>query len=87
MLTTAPISSPPALPPWMTSRSVDVYLFFDQVLGAVDEVVEGVLLLHHAALFAPFLAQLAAAADVRDHVNHAAIEQAETARRKRRRSG
>ena len=27
MLTTAPTSRPPALPPWITSRSVDVYVF------------------------------------------------------------
>ncbi len=27
MLTTAPIKSPPAEPPWIISRSVDVYLF------------------------------------------------------------
>ena len=41
----------------------------DQVLGAVDEVGEGVHLLHHPALLAPVLAQLAAAADVGDRVD------------------
>ena len=66
MLTTAPISRPPALPPWITSRSGDGVLVLDQVLGAVDEVVERVHLLHHAALLAPLLAELAAAADVGD---------------------
>ena len=85
MFATAPTSRPPALPPWITSRSVDVYLVLDQILRAVDEVVEGVHLLHHAALLAPFFAELAAAADVGDRVDDAAIEQAQAARRERRR--
>ena len=52
----------------------------DQVLRAVDEIGEGVHLLHHAALLAPFLAHLAAATDVGVGVDDAAIEQAQPAR-------
>ena len=42
----------------------------------VDEVGEGVLLMHHAAGVVPGLAEVAAAADVRDGHDDAAIEQA-----------
>ena len=48
----------------------------DQEFGAIDEVEERVLLLHEHAVFAPLLAHLVAAANVRDGVGHAAVEQA-----------
>ena len=81
MLATAPTSRPPALPPWMTSRSRRRVALARPVFGAVDEVREGVHLLHHPALLAPLLAEFAAAADVGHGVDHAAIEQAEAAGR------
>src|SRR6185295_982114 len=51
----------------------------DDGLGARDEVGERVHLLHHASLLAPLFAKLAAAANVRDRVDDAAIEQREPA--------
>ena len=53
----------------------------DQVLGARDEVGERVALLEHAAGIVPALAEVAAAADVGDGEGHAALEQAQPARR------
>ena len=85
MLATAPISRPPALPPWITSRSGERVPVLDEVLGAVDEVGERVHLQHHPPLLAPLLAELAAAADVGQRVDHAAVEQAQAARREGRR--
>ena len=52
----------------------------DQVLGAGDEIGEGVALVQHASLIVPALAQFAAAANVRDRDNHATVEQPETRR-------
>ena len=85
MLTTAPISSPPALPPWITSRSADVYLFLTRYSAQSMKSVKRVHLLHHASLLAPLLAELAAAANVGERVDHAAVEQAQTVRGERRR--
>src|SRR5207249_6275383 len=53
----------------------------DQMLGARDEVGERVALLEHAAGIVPALAQVSAAADVGDREGHAALEQAQPARR------
>ena len=76
MLVTAPISRPPAEPPSIIRRSRDVYLFLIEIVGDVDEVGEGVHLLHHAAGVAPRLAELAAAANARLRVDEAAVEKA-----------
>ena len=66
MLTTAPISRPPALPPSIASASPVAIAFRDEVFGDSDEVGEGVPLLHHASGIVPGLAHIAAAANVRD---------------------
>ena len=50
-------------------------LVLHQVIGAVDEVGEGVLLVHHAAGLVPRLAHLTAAADVGDGEHDATIDQ------------
>ena len=50
-----------------------------QVLGAIDEVSEGVHLVHHAPGIMPGLAQIAAAADMRVSHHYSAIEQREPA--------
>ena len=54
-------------------------LLFHHMFGAGDEVGEGVYLIHHAAGFAPGFTQFAAAANVRDDIDDAAIEQSQTA--------
>ena len=54
-------------------------LVVDQVLRDVDEVVEGVHLLHHLAVVVPRAAHLLAAADVGDGVGEAAVDQAQHA--------
>ncbi len=58
-------------------------LLLDQEFGAVDEVEEGIFLLHEHAVFAPFFAHFVAAANVGDGVGHAAIEQAQALAGKR----
>ena len=70
----------------MTRRSGRRVAVLHEILGAIDEVGERVQLLHHPALFPPFLAHLAAAADVCVGEDDAAIEQAQAIRRERRRS-
>jgi hypothetical protein len=74
MFTTAPIRSPPAEPPVMTSRSLRGVLLIDQILGRRDEVREGVLLRHHLPGVVPLLAEVAAAAYVRRGEDDAAVE-------------
>ncbi len=56
----------------------------DEVLSAVDEVVKGVLLLGALAVEIPLIALVGAAADMRDHIDEAAIHQRQAHRRKRR---
>ena len=51
-----------------------------QVLGRVDEVGKGVALGHHLAGIVPGLAHLAAAADMRDGRDHAAVQQGQIQR-------
>ena len=81
MLATAPISSPPALPPIGEDACRGAaYFSRDQEVGDVDEVGEGVLLLEQLAVVVPGAAQLLAAADVRDGVDEAAVEQRDAAR-------
>src|ERR1035438_427370 len=46
-----------------------------QIFGAIDEIEEGVLLLHEHAVFAPLLAHFVAAANVGDGEGYAAVEQ------------
>ena len=82
-LATAPMSSPPALPPRATSDGRRVALR-DERLGARDEVGERVGLVIEAAVFVPAPAQLAAAAHVRDRAHEAAIEQRDARRAERR---
>ena len=77
MLTTAPISSPPADPPSMATRAGIAVAGRGQMLDGGDEVGEGVALHQHLAGIVPGLAEVAAAADVRVGHHDAAIEQAE----------
>src|SRR5579875_2670929 len=83
MFATAPISSPPADPPRAISRDGRVQGRY-QVLGAGDEVGEGVALAQHLAVVIPAAAELAAAADVRDRVHEAAVQQREPGNREAR---
>ena len=64
----------------------DVHLSFDEVLGRGDEVVEDVLLLEEHPGLVPLLAVLAAAAQVRDRVDAAALEPREERRAEARAS-
>ena len=57
----------------------------NQKLGTVDEVEEGVFLLHEHAILPPLFAQLVAAADMCDGEGHTAIEQADAIAGKSRR--
>ena len=50
-------------------------LVVNQIFAASDEVCERIHLIHHAAGVAPGLAQFAAAANMRDNINDAAIKQ------------
>ena len=71
---TAPISRPPrrtALGDQPVRRRVSVV---DQVQGAVDEVRERVALVQQLAVLVPLAAHLAAAADMGDGEDHAAVE-------------
>ena len=52
-------------------------LVCDEVLGHSDEVGEGVLLLQELAILVPLAAHVAAAADVRNGVREAAVDQAQ----------
>ena len=45
------------------------------MFAASDKVGERIYLVHHAARFAPRLAQFAAAANVRNYINHSPIQQ------------
>ena len=47
------------------------------MLGAGNEIGEGIALEHHPALVAPDLAHLPAAANMGDDVNHAPVQQGE----------
>ena len=51
--------------------------FLHQVVGDIDEVGEGVELVEQLAVLVPPAAQLLAAADVGDGIDHAAVEQAD----------
>src|SRR4029077_3440788 len=53
----------------------------DQVFGAGDEIRESIHLLHHAAVVMPWLAHVAATADVRQCNHHATLEARQPARR------
>src|SRR5438128_3370329 len=53
------------------------------MFSASDEVGEGIYLVHHAPGFAPGLAELAAAANVRNYINHSPIQQRQPACGKR----
>ncbi len=75
MLTTAPMSRPPALPPAAKTFFGSAYFCPMQELGGVDEVGEGVLLLEQLAVLVPVAAELLPAADVGDGVDEAAVEQ------------
>ena len=50
----------------------------DEMFGARDEIRESIYLVHHAPGVAPRFAEFAAAANVRDDKDDAAIEQRET---------
>lgn len=58
--------------------------FAHQVVGAVDEVIEGVFLLHQHAVFMPRFAHVRAAADVRLGIDDAPIQQAQAGQAKAR---
>jgi len=75
MLATSPISRPPADPPPAIRREGVVQPWATSVLGTRDEVGEGVGLAQHLAVVVPAAAHLAAAADVRDRVAEAAVQQ------------
>ena len=64
----APTSRPPLLPPMMPRCAGVVTLRRDQVLGHGDEVVVGALRLALSAAWCQRRAELAAAADVGQHV-------------------
>ena len=49
----------------------------DEVLSHSNEVVEGVLLLQELAVLVPLPAHVTAAADVRDGIREAAVDQAQ----------
>jgi hypothetical protein len=83
-LTTAPISRPPALPPSIASSAGVVRPAAIRLLGAGDEVVEGGLLLAILAGLVPAAAEVAAAADVGDREDDAAVEQRDARLRERR---
>src|SRR5262249_26246213 len=70
-------SSGAASDPDPVARAV---LFCYQMLGAGNEVSEGIHLVHHAAGIMPGLAHLAAATNVNVGHDHTAVEQRETQR-------
>ncbi len=76
--TATPISIPPALPP-CRSRAADRRTLGKQRVTDVQIVVEGIFLTQEFTVFIPLLTQLAAAADVGDGVDKAAVEQAQPA--------
>src|ERR1700739_4440850 len=57
-------------------------LLLDEVFGTVNEIVEGVLLVHELAIVVPMLAHVVAAANVRDDESEAAVEQDQARGRK-----
>jgi hypothetical protein len=75
MLATAPISMPPAEPPWATIRSVGGVAFGATRFARGDEVGEGVDLLLALAVLVPGIALVLAAADMGDGIDEAAIDQ------------
>ena len=84
-LATAPISMPPALPPWPTILPAAVYLLCDQRARRRLEVGEGVGLLLALAVEVPAPALVRAAAHVGDGIDEAAVDQREAVGRERRR--
>ena len=74
-LATAPISMPPALPPWPTMRFALVYFASISARAERCEIVERVRLLLALAVEIPAPALVGAAADMRDGVDKAAIDQ------------
>src|SRR3546814_2921478 len=62
--------------------SSDLIAFRNQPLRDVDEVVERVLAPVGLARQIPFPPQIVAAADMRDGIDHAAVDEAESRRRK-----
>src|SRR5215813_15608738 len=60
-------------------------LFAYEVLSAINEIVERVLLVHQLAIVVPVLAHIVVVANMRDDVRQAAIEQDQLRTRKRRR--
>ena len=68
----------------MASLAGDVYFSAINFSAAGDEIGEGIFLLQQAAGFMPRLAQVHAAADVRNGVDEAAVEQAQPVRTERR---
>ena len=77
MLATAPISMPPALPPWATMRPRAVNLLAREIFAGGDEVGEGVDLLLALAVLVPAIALVLAAAHMGDGIDEAAIDEAE----------
>jgi hypothetical protein len=68
------MSKPPGRPAFGHDLVPRGPLLPDEPLGAVDEVVEGVLLHEHAVLM-PSLAHLIAAEDVRHRIHKAAVRE------------
>ena len=62
------------LPPWMPRWGVRGDLAADEVLGHRDEVLVGLVAVRLERRLVPLRAELAAAADVRDHVDAALLE-------------
>jgi hypothetical protein len=75
MLATAPISMPPAEPPWATMRSCGGEVLAVEIARRGDEIGKRVGLLAALAFLIPGKALLLAAANMGDGVDEAAVNQ------------